>query len=118
MKNSTVASALEGKVVVLTGGGDGIGRECALAYARAKATVAILDVNLTAARRTAEELGSLGIALHAHVSSGPSVESAISSVLKTVGRIDAVHNNAGIATPSKPLHETDEEATRATVPLF
>jgi NAD(P)-dependent dehydrogenase (short-subunit alcohol dehydrogenase family) len=37
------------------------------------------------------------------------VESAISSVLKTVGRIDAVHNNAGIATPSKPLHETDEE---------
>jgi len=47
MENSTVASALEGKVVVLTGGGDGIGRECALAYARAKATVAILDVNLT-----------------------------------------------------------------------
>ena len=98
MENGTVASALEGKVVMLTGGGDGIGRECALAYARAKATVAILDVNLTAARRTAEELGSLGIALHADVSSGPSVESAISSVLKTVGRIDAVHNNAGIAT--------------------
>ena len=63
MGNSTVASALEGKVVVLTGGGDGIGRECALAYARAKATVAILDVNLTAARLTAEELGSLGIAI-------------------------------------------------------
>jgi meso-butanediol dehydrogenase / (S,S)-butanediol dehydrogenase / diacetyl reductase len=109
VENGTVASALEGKVVVLTGGGDGIGRECALAYARAKATVAILDVNLAAALRTAEELGSLGIALHADVSSGPSVESAISSVLKTVGRIDAVHNNAGIATPSKPLHETDEE---------
>ena len=104
-----MASALEGKVVVLTGGGDGIGRECALAYARAKATVAILDVNLTAARRTAEELGSLGIALHADVSSGPSVESAINWVLKSVGRIDAVHNNAGIASPSKPLHETDEE---------
>lgn len=104
-----MAGALEGKVVVLTGGGDGIGRECALAYARANATVAILDVNLTAARRTVEELGSLGIALHTDVSSGPSVESAISSVLKTVGRIDAVHNNAGIASPSKPLHETDEE---------
>lgn len=104
-----MASNLEGKVVVLTGGGDGIGRECALAYARAKATVAILDVNLPAARRTVEELGSLGIALHTDVSSGASVESAISSVLKTVGRIDAVHNNAGIASPSKPLHETNEE---------
>ena len=109
MDHSTLAGALEGKVVVLTGGGDGIGRECALAYARAEATVAILDINFTAAQRTAEELGSLGIALHADVSNGPSVKSAISSVLKTVGRIDAVHNNAGIATPSKPLHETDEE---------
>ena len=104
-----MAGALHGKVVVLTGGGDGIGRECALAYARAEATVAILDVNLSAARRTAEELGNLGIALHTDVSNGTSVESAISSVLKTVGRIDAVHNNAGIASPSKPLHETDEE---------
>jgi len=103
-----LAGDLEGKVVVLTGGGDGIGRECALAYARAKATVAILDVNIAAARRTAEELGGLGIALHADVSSGPSVASAIDSVVKTLKHIDAVHNNAGIASPSKPLHETDE----------
>ena len=109
MENNTAVGALEGKVVVLTGGGDGIGRECARAYARAKATVAILDVNLTAARRAAEELDSLGIAVHADVSSGPTVESAIKSVLKSFGHIDAVHNNAGIATPSKPLHETDEE---------
>ena len=68
-----MAGALQGKVVVLTGGGDGIGRECALAYARAEATVAILDVHFSAARRTAEELGNLGIALHTDVSSGTSV---------------------------------------------
>ena len=104
-----MTGALEGKFVVLTGGGDGIGRECALAYARAKATVAILDVNLAAAQRTAEELGDLGMALQTDVSSGRSVECAIKSVLQAVGRIDAVHNNAGIASPSKPLHETDEE---------
>jgi meso-butanediol dehydrogenase / (S,S)-butanediol dehydrogenase / diacetyl reductase len=85
MENNPVTGALESKVVVLTGGGDGIGRECAVAYARAKATVAILDVNFTAARRTAQELGSSGIALHTDVSSGPSVESAIRSVLKSVG---------------------------------
>ena len=104
-----MAADLEDKIVVLTGGGDGIGRECALAYARAGATVAILDVNLSAARRTADDLGAHGILLQADVSSGPSVESAINSVLGKFARIDAVHNNAGIASPSKPLHETSEE---------
>jgi NAD(P)-dependent dehydrogenase (short-subunit alcohol dehydrogenase family) len=44
---------LAGKVIVLTGGADGIGRECALAYARAEATIAILDRDLEAAQRTA-----------------------------------------------------------------
>jgi len=49
---------LEGKVVIVTGGGNGIGRECALAYARDNATVAILDKDLASAKRTAAELSS------------------------------------------------------------
>ena len=100
---------LAGKVVIVTGGGDGIGRECALTYARDKATVAILDKDLTAAKRTAAELSSPGLALQLDVSDGGAVKSAIATVLKELGRIDAVHNNAGIATPSKPLHETSED---------
>jgi NAD(P)-dependent dehydrogenase (short-subunit alcohol dehydrogenase family) len=100
---------LSGKVVVLTGGADGIGRECALAYARAEATVAILDRDLERAQHTASEAGGECIALHANVSDGDQVNSAIETVLKRFGRIDAVHNNAGIASPSKPLHETTEQ---------
>jgi NAD(P)-dependent dehydrogenase (short-subunit alcohol dehydrogenase family) len=100
---------LSGKVVVLTGGADGIGRECALAYARAEATVAIVDRDLEGAQRTASEAGGDCIALHADVSDGDQVGSAISTILKRFGRIDAVHNNAGIASPSKPLHETTEQ---------
>jgi meso-butanediol dehydrogenase/(S,S)-butanediol dehydrogenase/diacetyl reductase len=100
---------LSGKVIVLTGGADGIGRECALAYARAEATAAILDRDLERAQRTATEAGGDCIALHADVSDGDQVNSAISTVLKRFGRIDAVHNNAGIASPSKPLHETTEQ---------
>src|SRR5579864_4370954 len=100
---------LEGKVVIVTGGGDGIGRECALAYTRDNATVVILDRDLTSATRTAAELSSPGLALQLNVSDGAAVKSAIATVLKKFGRIDAVHNNAGIATPSKPLHETSEE---------
>ena len=100
---------LSGKVVVLTGGADGIGRECALAYARAEATVAILDRDLERAQHTASEVGGECIALQADVSDGAQVNSAIATVLKRFGRIDAVLNNAGIASPSKPLHETTEQ---------
>ena len=101
-------SDLSGKVVVLTGGGDGIGRECALAYAREGASVAILDRNPDAARRTAVEIGGDCMGLHADVSDGESIKAAIRLVRERFGRIDAVHNNAGIANPSKPLHETEE----------
>jgi meso-butanediol dehydrogenase / (S,S)-butanediol dehydrogenase / diacetyl reductase len=99
---------LFGKVVVLTGGADGIGRECALAYAREEATVVILDRDLDAALRTASEVGGGSMGLHADVSDGDAVHAAIRTVLDRCGRIDAVHNNAGISSPSKPLHETSE----------
>jgi len=97
------------KVIIVTGGADGIGRECALAYAREKGTVVIVDRNLNAAQKTAAELGSRSLALQADVSDGEAVKAAVDHTLKTFGRIDAVHNNAGIASPSKPLHETSEE---------
>ena len=101
-------SDLADKVIVLTGGGDGIGRECALAYARAGAAVAILDRNVAAAESTAAEIGGKTVAIHADVSDGDAVKNAIATVLKKFSRIDAIHNNAGIASPSKPLHETSE----------
>jgi meso-butanediol dehydrogenase/(S,S)-butanediol dehydrogenase/diacetyl reductase len=104
-----MAGNLKGKVIVLTGGGDGIGRECALAYLREEAVVAILDRDMAAAQRTASELGGPSMALHADVSDGEAVRAAITAVMARFGRIDAVHNNAGIASPSKPLHETTEQ---------
>src|ERR1035438_8652760 len=106
---SHMTADLSGKVVVLTGGGDGIGRECALAYAREEATVAILDRDLDAAQRTASDAGGDCAAFHADVSDGDAVRVAIGAILERFGRIDAVHNNAGIASPSKPLHETTEQ---------
>ena len=102
-----MAGDLAGKVIVITGGADGIGRECAFAYVRDGARVAILDNNLEAAKATAAELGGRNVAFFA--GDGPSVQAALRSALQEFGRIDAVHNNAGIASPSKPLHETTED---------
>jgi NAD(P)-dependent dehydrogenase (short-subunit alcohol dehydrogenase family) len=88
----------------------GIGRECALAYARAGATVVIADINLAAAQETLALLdGPPGHAVECDLASAQSVDTAIGATLKACGRLDAIHNNAGLSTPSKPLHETTEE---------
>jgi meso-butanediol dehydrogenase / (S,S)-butanediol dehydrogenase / diacetyl reductase len=100
---------LEGKVILLTGGASGIGRECAIAYAREGATVAILDRNFEEAKGAAKELGNRSTAYHSDVSNGAEIQAAITALLREFGRLDAVHNNAGIVGPSSPLHETTEE---------
>ena len=104
-----MAGDLDGKVIVVTGGADGIGRECALGYVRQGAVVGILDHNFEAAQAAVADLGGPSVAFFADVSDGMSVQAGMTAVLKEFGRIDAVHNNAGIASPSKPLHETTEQ---------
>jgi NAD(P)-dependent dehydrogenase (short-subunit alcohol dehydrogenase family) len=96
------------RVIFLTGGSTGIGRECATAYAREGATVAIVDIDGAGAEKAASELGVGHLGLRCDVSNGPAVEAAIARTLKACGRLDAIHNNAGIASPSKSLDETTE----------
>lgn len=100
---------LEGKIIFLTGGGDGIGHECALEYARAGATVVIADINEDAAKETALKLAKPGLALRCDVTDAASVEAAVQATLARYGCIDAVHNNAGLASPSVPLEKTTRQ---------
>jgi len=99
---------LEHRIVFLTGAASGIGRECALACAREGASVVVADLDLDRARQTAADLGPTALAVECDVADGLSVERAVAAALARFGRIDAVHNNAGISTPSKPLDETSE----------
>ena len=102
-------SELLDKVIFLSGGAQGIGRECALAYAREGASVIIADVNAEASAATLAELpGVSHLAVACDVSSRESVNNAVQMALERFGRLDAVHNNAGISSPSKPLDETSE----------
>lgn len=100
---------LANAVIVLTGGANGIGRECASAYVREGAQVAILDRNRDAVYQTASELGASVLGIPSDVSDGSAVKQAIEQVMAHFGRIDAIHNNAGVSSPSKPLHETSEQ---------
>lgn len=100
---------LHNKVVLITGGASGIGRECVLACAREGARVAVIDRDKTGAEETAHTSSAECIALGCDVSNGPCVEQTISAVKNHFGAIDALHNNAGIASPSKTLDATSEE---------
>lgn len=100
---------LEGKVVFITGAASGIGRECAAACVREGARVAIADVEEASAFETARELGPRCAAIACDVTSGASVAEAVARTLRLFGRLDVVHNNAGVATPAKPLDLTTEE---------
>lgn len=99
---------LSGKVIMVTGGADGIGYACASSYVREGAIVAVLDRDGEKAAQAVIKLGSECLAIEVDVGRGSAVEAAIHSILKRYGRLDAVHNNAGIASPSKPLEQTTE----------
>jgi 3-oxoacyl-[acyl-carrier protein] reductase len=105
MSNETFFS-LQGQVAVVTGAGQGIGEGIAARLAEAGAHVAILDINQAAAEEVARRLK--GVALRCDVSSVPSVEQAMQEVVRQLGPIQILVNNAGIAGRTLPLWELEE----------
>lgn len=100
---------LPNQVIFLSGGSTGIGWECAKAYATEGGKVALVARNGELAAKAAAELGPDHIGFSCDVSNDADVKSAIERVLDHYGKLDAIHNNAGIANPSKPLHETSDD---------
>jgi NAD(P)-dependent dehydrogenase (short-subunit alcohol dehydrogenase family) len=99
---------LQGKAIFLTGGSTGIGWDCAKAYAAEGAKVVLVARGREAVAKAAAELGGEHLGLPCDVSDDAQVKAAIELAVIRFGRLDAVHNNAGIATPSKPVHETTD----------
>ncbi len=99
---------LKNKIIFLTGGSKGIGLECAKRYKEEGARVMIASNDGASIDMALEILGEDHAGIVCDVSQARDVEKAIQHTLRTYGRIDIIHNNAGIAKPAKPLHETDE----------
>ena len=90
---------LSGKVAVVTGAAQGIGRTIAIALAREGADIVVSDINLEEAEKTATEIVSLGrnsLAVKVNVAVLGEVEDFINKVLDKFGKIDILVNNAGI----------------------
>jgi NAD(P)-dependent dehydrogenase (short-subunit alcohol dehydrogenase family)/pimeloyl-ACP methyl ester carboxylesterase len=104
-----------GQVVVITGGGSGIGRATALAFAERGATVVVGDLDLAAATRTVELAGLLGRAAYAYqvdVSDSAAMESFAASVADAHGIPSVVINNAGVGHAGTFLTTTEAEWRR------
>jgi len=104
--------ALEGKVALITGGARGIGREIAMLFANKGANIAICDVNLEEAQKTAkeiEDLGRQGIAFKADVTSSSQVQDMADKILDKFNKIDILINNAGITKDNLLLRMSEED---------
>lgn len=102
---------LAGKVAVMTGAGSGIGCATATLFAREGARVAVVDLTGDRAQETVAgitQAGGTGIALQADVSKSESVSQMVDRTLDRWGRIDILHNNAGISMNATPVEDIDD----------
>lgn len=108
--------SLSGKVVAITGGARGIGKATATALVRKGCRVAIGDLDLELAERTAAGLGGGTVALPLDVTDRASFEGFLAETERQLGPLDAVINNAGIM-PVTPFVEESEASVHRQVDI-
>jgi NAD(P)-dependent dehydrogenase (short-subunit alcohol dehydrogenase family) len=88
---------LDGKVVVITGAGGGMGREAAILFTQEGAKVCAADVVLATAEATVALCGGDAFALGVDVADEPQVAAMMAATVAEYGGIDVLYNNAGIS---------------------
>jgi len=95
----TPGGRLEGKAVLITGAGSGMGAEATIRFAREGARVAACDLNLEAVQRvvdTVKAAGGQATAIGMNVAKEQEVKAAVATAIKAYGKLDVLYNNAGI----------------------
>lgn len=103
---------LEGKVVIVTGAGRGIGKGHALQFAKAGANVLINDIDTDEAEKVAAEIQALGgkaITDNSNISSKAGADAMVALCVKEFGQLDAIMANAGIARDRTFLKMSEED---------
>ena len=87
---------VQGKVVIVTGGASGVGREDALLFAREGARVVVTDVNEAGGRAVAAEIGDAALFLRHDIASEADWKQVVETTVARFGRLDVLVNNAAI----------------------
>ena len=111
---------LQGKVGIVTGAGTGIGRACALRFAREGARLGLFDLSEERLEETRELIrgessGAEVLCLRADVSDEVQVRSAVERTAAAYGRLDFAHNNAGVMMTRAKVGEVDSAAWERVV---
>jgi len=107
-----------GKVALVTGGGNGIGRAASVAFARYGAKVAVVDRDAAGAGATAgiiRQNGGEALAVTADVTRSADVKAYVKATIEKFGRIDCFFNNAGIEGKVSPTADYDEAVFDAVI---
>ena len=109
---------VDGKVALITGTASGIGKATARLFAREGARVVCADLNGPGAETTAAEIKQAGgdaVAVQANIASEADCEKMVQTAIDTYGRLDVLHNHAGILHPKDgPITELSAEAIDET----
>ncbi len=106
---------LKGKIVFLTGGAQGIGKEIGVIFAQHGANIAIGDINQSTLENTVSELKQIGVEAEGYildVSVLASCEEAVKKAIDKFGRIDILVNNAGITKDNLLIRMSEEDFDR------
>lgn len=107
-----MAAMLEGKIGIVTGAGQGIGRESALVMAREGAQLVVSDINLAMVEETAHlisQAGGTALPLKVDVARGEDLQALVELAVSHFGRLDCAFNNAGISGEGALLADFSEE---------
>ena len=102
---------LDGKVALITGAGSGFGKATAILFAKEGAKVVVVDKDLDSAKRTAaliKESGNEASHVQADVSVSADCERMIKFAVEKYGKLDILHNNAGIPSTPSPFENIEE----------